>query len=72
MYGCELFGNCDSSSKRKLNVLFNNIARYVYNLRIYDHISMAAMCLYGTTFGNILNIRVLLFLHRQADADLFI
>ena len=33
LYGCELFGNCDSSSKRKLNVLFNNIARYVCNLR---------------------------------------
>ena len=28
MYGCELFGNCDSSSKRKLNVPFNNIVRY--------------------------------------------
>ena len=38
LYGCELFGNCDSSSKRKLNVIFNNIARYVYNLRRHDHI----------------------------------
>ena len=28
LYGSELFGNCDSSSKRKLNVLFSNIARY--------------------------------------------
>ena len=64
LYGCELFGNCDSSSKRKLNVLFNNIARYVYNLRRYVHIAVAAKCLYGLTFDNLLNIHVLLFLHR--------
>ena len=64
LYGCELFGNCDSSSKRKLNVVFNNIARYVYNVRRYDHISVAAMNLYEMTFDNLLNIRVLLFLHR--------
>ena len=64
LYGCELFGNCDSSSKRKLNVIFNNIARYVYNLRRYDHISVAARNLYGVTFDNLLNICVLLFLHR--------
>ena len=33
LYGCELFRNCNSSSKRKL---FNNIADY--NLRRCDHI----------------------------------
>ena len=64
LYGCELFGNCDSSSKRKLNVLFNNIARYVYNLRRYDHIFVAVRNLYVVTFDKLLNIRVLLFLHR--------
>lgn len=64
LYGCELFANCDSDSKRKLNVLFNNICRYVYNLSRYDHISVAAKGLYGVTFENLLNIRVLLFMHR--------
>ena len=39
--------------------IFNNIPRYVYNLRRYDHI------LYGVTFDNLLNIRVLLFSHRS-------
>ena len=39
LYGCELFGNSNSSSRRKLNVLFNNIATYVYNLGRYDHVS---------------------------------
>ena len=67
LYECELFGNCDSSSKRKLNVLFSNIARYVPNLGRYDHISVAARNLYGVTFDNLPNIRVLLFLHRIAN-----
>ena len=47
---------CDSSSKCKLYVLFNSIARYVYNLRRYDNMSVA--------FDNLLNICVFLFLHR--------
>ena len=55
--------DCDSSNKRKFNILFNNIARYVNNLRRYDHISVAARNLYGVTFDNLLNIHVLLFLH---------
>ena len=29
LYGCELFGSSDSVIKRKLNVIFNNIVRYV-------------------------------------------
>ena len=64
LYGFELFGNCDSNSKRNLKVLFYNIAEHVYNLKRYDHISVAIKCLYGVTFDNLLNIYVLLFLHR--------
>ena len=64
LYESVLFDNFDSSSKCKLNIPFNNIARYVYNLERYGHISVAAACLYGVTFDNLLNIRVLLFLHR--------
>lgn len=64
IYGCELFANSDSESKRKLNVLFNNIIRYVYGLRKHDHISSYAKSLFGVTFENLLKIRVLILLHK--------
>jgi len=38
-YGCELFSNCDSIHNRKLNVIFNNIARFVFGKGRRDHIS---------------------------------
>lgn len=64
LYGCELFSSCDSVSNRMLNVLFNNICRYVYGIGRYDHISNYNSKLYGVTFNNLLNIRVLLCLHK--------
>lgn len=64
IYGCELFANCDSASKRKLNVLYNNIIRYVYGLRKYDHVSNFSSNLYGVSFDNFLKIRVLIYLHK--------
>ena len=39
IYGCEIFANCDNSDKYKLNLLYNNITRYIYSLRKYDHVS---------------------------------
>lgn len=63
-YGCELFANCDSTSKRKLNVIYNNIVRYVYGLGRYAHLSQYCSRLYGVTFDSLLNIRVLLLLHK--------
>lgn len=64
LYGCELFANCDSISRRKLNVLFNNIIRYVYGLRRFDHITSVSRNLYGVSFECLLKIRTLIFLHK--------
>lgn len=64
IYGCELFGSCDSVSKRKLNILFNNIIRYVYGLKRFDHVSSAAKNLYGISFESLLKTRILIFLHK--------
>lgn len=71
LYGCELFASCDSLSKNKLNVLFNNIVRYVYALRRYDpsssttiSISPFSTQIYGIPFGDMLKSRVLCFLHK--------
>lgn len=64
LYGCELFANCDTTSKRRLKVVFNNIVRYVYGLRRFSHVSAFSSNIYGVSFDNFLRIRVLLFLHK--------
>lgn len=64
LYGCELFASTDSASFAKLNGAYNAVARYVYGLRKYDHISTFSKKLYGVTFPNLLKIRSLIFLHK--------
>lgn len=64
LYGCEVFANSDAISKRKLNVAYNNIIRYVFGLSRYAHISQYATKLHGTSFDNLLKIRCLQFLHK--------
>lgn len=64
LYGCELFASCDSVSKRRLNVVFNNIVRYVYGLKKYTSISTLSKTIYGVCFDSFLKIRVLLFVHK--------
>lgn len=64
LYGCELFGSCDAQDVRKLNVTFNNIIRYVYGLRKFDHISPYCSLLYGINFDNLLKTKILIMLHK--------
>lgn len=64
LYGCELFANCDSSSKRKLNVIFNNITRYVYGLKRYDSVHRFSRSLYGISLEYLLKTKILIFLHK--------
>lgn len=64
LYGCELFSNCDSSSKQKLNVTFNNITRYVFALKRIDRTSQFSKRIYDISFDNLLKFRTLLFLHK--------
>ena len=63
LYGCEIFCNLDSSTSRKLNVAYNNIARYIYNLRRFDHVSSFAVRISGCSLDNLLNFRSLSYLH---------
>ena len=42
LYGCEIFANCDSHDKRKLNLAYKNIARYVFLKGSRDDISHLA------------------------------
>jgi len=64
LYGCELFANMDSINKQKMNVLYNNIARYVFDRKRSDSISDYAKQISGMTFSNLLDFKSLIALHK--------
>jgi len=64
LYGCEIFANSDQASRNKLNVVFNNIARYVFNRRRDQEISEYSKQIFGINFNNILKLRTLITLHK--------
>lgn len=63
-YGCEVYSSCDSRSSRRLNVVFNNICRYVYGIGKYEHISNFNTKLYGMPLDSLFKFRVLQLLHK--------
>lgn len=64
LYGCELYANCDSTCNKKLNILYNNIARYIYGKRRHDHISPWALKISSISFDNLLKLKCLTLLHK--------
>lgn len=64
LYGAELFASCDSASRHRLNVIFNNTVRYVFGLRRYSSTSPFSSRLYGVSFDSLIKIRVILFTHK--------
>ena len=57
-YGDILFGLVSQKNLRKLNLVYNAVTRYVYNLKKYDHISSYETFLLGRTFVNHLKTRI--------------
>ena len=64
LYGCELFASLESEYKRKMQRVFNAIARYVYKRRKFDHISDYSKLLFGMTMEKLLDLRTLIMLHK--------
>lgn len=64
LYGCELFANSDASSTQKLNIVYNNIARYIFNKKRKDHISEFSKKIFGMSFDNYLKYRSLILLQK--------
>lgn len=58
-YGCEIFYNCSYASKRKLNIAFNSIVRYVFGLGRFARVSNYSKYLYNMTFDHLLKFRTL-------------
>ena len=64
MYGCELFGSCDAVNRRRLNVTYNAIAKYIFGIRRNKRISRFARLISFVTFDNLTNCSTLLFLYK--------
>lgn len=64
LYGCEVYCNTDCNTKRKLNVIFNNITRYIYNLRRYDHVSQHSVKIFGCSFEKYLQFKASCLIHQ--------
>ena len=64
LYCSEIFANCDSEMKRKLNVVYNDISRYVYNIKRFEHISEHSKKICDMSFQNLLNKKCLIMLHK--------
>jgi len=64
LYGCELFSNLDSVCMRKINVLFNNITRYVFGLKRCDSVSMYSRQIFGVPLKSLLDSRSLILMHK--------
>lgn len=58
LYGDVLFSLSSQSNTRKLNLVFNAVTRYVYNLRKYDHISNYSNLILGCNFTNYMKLRI--------------
>lgn len=64
LYGCELFAFCGSDERRRLNVTFNSITRYIYGLGRRDSVSVFSKQLFGVSFDSLLKCRALIYLHK--------
>lgn len=63
-YSEVVYPRLDSASDHKLLVAFNNVTRYVYGLRRYDHISAFKTNILGCTLSQYISARNCIFLHK--------
>lgn len=59
VYSCTSQGNID-----RLRVCFNRVVRYIYRLRISDHVSGYYRELLGCDFGQYINLRRMIFFYK--------
>lgn len=64
LYGCEIFANCDATDLNRLEVTYNNIARYVFNRKRNESISPYSFQLYNMSFKNLLKYKSLLMMQK--------
>lgn len=63
-YCCEIFCCNSALINRKLQVSFNNITRYVYGLKRFDHVSAYAKNILGCSLDKYLDFCAIKYLHK--------
>lgn len=64
LYASELFAGCSAQDRRKLNVTFNNITRYVFGIGRFERISEYSHKIFNLNFDNYQKYKSLLLLHK--------
>jgi len=69
MYANVVYCKLDSASSHKIQVAFNSVLRYVYDLKTFEHVSESAVTFLNCTFENYCDIANLTFLHRLINKE---
>lgn len=64
LYGIEVFSGAGNYVLERFRVIFNRIIRYVFGLRIRDHVTQHTLNFLRTSFENFIAIRTLLFFYK--------
>lgn len=64
LYAMEVYSSTTDGRLNKVRLLINRVARFVYNLKLSDHVSRYVVELVGLTTDNFIVTRLLLFFYR--------
>lgn len=63
-YGLEIFYNMNSNLRKRLEVCFNDCARYIYGINRRSHVSNFSQSILGCNIYDFFKYRVLCFIHK--------
>lgn len=64
LYAMEVFTGTNSTLLRRINLTVNRIIRYVFKLRIREHVSDYVLNFLGFSFDNFIKLRILLMFYK--------
>ena len=64
LYGLEVYSGCNSTQTMRVKLLFNRVARYVYNIKRSDHISEHVHSMLNCNVECFIKLRVILLLYK--------
>lgn len=69
LYCVEIYSGCSVEDFNRCTLLFNRIIRFVYNLKLHDHVSSHVNDFLGCNFKNFVRIRLLSFFYKVILTD---
>lgn len=70
LYGAELYSGTSMGNLHRLKLCFNSCIRFIYSLRLRDHISPLSNNFLGSSFYTFLNLRILILLFKTIKLQL--